>query len=36
MSRHAETLAALLITAGSVLVLAWLAAQAVIGWGTLP
>ena len=36
MSRHAETLAALLVTAGSVLVLAWLAAQAVIDWGTLP
>ena len=36
MSRHAETLAALLVTASSVLVLAWLAAQAVIGWGTLP
>ena len=36
MSRHAETLAALLIAAGSVLVLAWLAAQAVIDWGTLP
>ena len=36
MSRHAETLAALLITAGSVLVLAWLAAQAVIAWGSMP
>ena len=36
MSRHAEPLAALLVTAGSVLVLAWLAAQAVIDWGPLP
>ena len=36
MSRHAETLAALLVTAGSMLVLAWLAAQAVTDWGTLP
>ena len=36
MSRHAETLAALLVTAGSVLVLAWLAAQAVIAWDSMP
>ena len=36
MSRHAETLAALLITAGSMLVLAWLAAQAVIAWDSMP
>ena len=36
MSRHAEPLAALLVTAGSVLVLAWLAAQAVIAWDSMP